>query len=875
MCRRSSLWATILCLAFAAPVAGDEVAGWLETHGLDELLAVHLESQLDDVEGDEKLELVNRLASIYAQLLESVDDPARRRVLEERSRRLLSLAPAGGSHALRLALLRGTYRAAERTAENHRLRLSSDDDVAAAKATLKELIPDLNRLLKQTEDHEQVLERRLSRSSGTDAIVLGEEVEQARAVHAQCTFLYAWAMYYQAWLLDRPETARVAQRNFGELLDVDPHAPSPGDVSVDLRATEPIARCILGYALCRSLISTSNAADRWLSLLTHERTFAPLREQVPAWHMVILLEHGEYLEVRTLLNELALGGEPMPLPWLRLAAVHAIEAADRSRFAGDLARDAVTRLAARGELEQVYDLAERYGVEALGTSGFALRYVNGVLTYKQARDAHGHDDPTGDTRVTALYEEAVEHLDAARGERDAERYETAAPDCTRLIAWCRYFQGQLLAARDGFVEAARALSGDDAAEALWMAIVCLDRLVEADRDNAALRDELALTIQRFLDEYPSSEHAPKLVLRRVLTTKEISPEAVEELLSIPSHSDVYPSAQRRAAQILYQLFRDASGGSRLGFGNRYLLVAVPLLAREHEALDTADRAALQRVLVNARRILEVSLTDGIARLVAARQVLRALDEIAEQEPVLLADIEPEIEYRRLRERLLSGDVKEAATIADRLWSEQLDTPWTRLASRAMFKDADRRRREIAEVGGDERQEVAYLVKYGTRLLAEYADDPDALEDRSVLGYHAAVAEAAMSVWERSRDREPGARALDLYRRLLDARPRNASFLRAAGVLAEPLDDPDLALRCWRTLVSGLPQDSDGWFEARFNFIRLLALEDPARAREVMDQHRALHAGYGPDPWGARLKALDVRLQRDAGPATLDDGGAQG
>jgi len=814
----------MLCLVLAGPAVGDEVASWLERHGLDELLAVHLESQLDDAEGDEKGELIHRLAGIYSQLLEVQDDPVRRRVLEERSRRLLSMAPAGGSHALRLALLRGTYRSAERTAENHRLRLSTPEDVAAASATLKELIPDLSRLLKRSDDHVQVLERRLSRSTGTDAIVLSEEVERARSVHAQGTFLYAWAMYYQAWLRERPDLARTAQRSFGELLDVDPQTPSPDDVSVDLRVTEPIARCILGYALCRSQFSTSNAANRWLTLLTHARTFAPLREQVPAWRMVILLEHGEFLEVRTLLNDLAAGGQPIPLPWLRLAAVHAIEASDRSRFAGDLARDAVTRLAARGELEQVYDLAERYGVESLGTSGFALQYVNGVLTYKRARDAHGHDDPIAETSVVALYEQAIEHLDAARRERDAERYATAAPDCTRLIAWCRYFQGQLLAARDGFIAASAALTGEDAAEALWMAIVCLDRLVEADGDNTALRDELALTIQRFLDEYPGSEHAPKLVLRRMLTTKEVSPEAVEELLAIPSHSDVYTSAQRRAAQILYRLFR----------------------------------------------------TDGVARLVAARQVLRGFEELAEQDPGFLAGIAPEIAYRKLRERLLSGDVSEAASVADQLWNDERDSPWTRLASRAMFKNADRRRREAVEDGGDDRQDVARIAKFGPRLLAQYADDPDALEDRAVLGYHAAVAEAALAIWERSADRIAGAQALDLYRRLLDVRPRNARFLRATGVLAEPLGDPDLAMECWRKLVTGLNDGSDGWYEARFHFIRLLAIADSDRARAVMEQHRALHAGYGPDPWGARLKALDLRLERDAGAAAPGtEGGGQG
>ena len=106
----------------------------------------------------------------------------------------------------------------------------------------------------------------------------------------------------------------------------------------------------------------------------------------------------------------------------------------------------------------------------------------------------------------------------------------------------------------------------------------------------------------------------------------------------------------------------------------------------------------------------------------------------------------------------------------------------------------------------------------------------------------------------------------LYERLLKARPNNAAFLRATAVLSGELDKPEQALRCWRILVTGLTAESDAWYEAKFNLINVLARTDPARAREVLDQHIRLHPDYGPEPWGARLRSLDRRLD----PAPADD-----
>ena len=149
---RSSFWLLVVCagvLGCAGAARADEVADYLRRHGLHRLLAVHLEQRLEGMSGEARNELVLELAGIYAQLLESTKDPALLADLQERSRRLLAAASPSVGEELRLALLRGSYRGAEVIAERHRLRQTSEEDLARARETLSEIIPKLTRLRTQ------------------------------------------------------------------------------------------------------------------------------------------------------------------------------------------------------------------------------------------------------------------------------------------------------------------------------------------------------------------------------------------------------------------------------------------------------------------------------------------------------------------------------------------------------------------------------------------------------------------------------------------------------------------------------------------------------------------------------------------------------
>ncbi len=866
MCRRTRcVTIAAIFLSLVQSGFGDDVAVYLERHGLQQLLAVHLEQQLEDQTGQARQDAVLKLAGLYAQLLESIDDPALRVALEERSRALLSSAPPDAAEELRLALLRGAYRSAERIAEDHRLRQSDAQQVERAKATLTELIPKLRQLRSQLDDRAELMERQLTRSGSGTAAVLSREVDRYHRLLAQCTFLNAWALYYQSWLHERPDNARAAETLFAQLLEAESSRPQPEDISIDLRSVEPIARSILGMALCKSLTASSTTAIRWVELLEDEQTHETLRQQFPAWKIAIHLEHAEYRAARAVFQNLE-SEDPFPLPWIRLAAVHALEAERNREHAADLARWAVAELAARGELQQVLDLAQRYGDEALGTSGFAMRYVRGVQHYQHARDVHGSERPSVDEGLSSLYERAVTELETAAREPDAGRYPKAAAGCRWLVAWCRYFQSSFLAAREAFERAAEDLSHNDGPEALWMAVVCLDKVVKAG-NNDALTRELAELIDRFLGQYPSSPHAPRLIVKRARAAREITPALVSELLAVPESSDAYSDARAQAALALYRLFRRSSGEQQSQFGNEYLLVAIPLVTSSKPTPDA--QMQLTQFIARCRRVLEVALSEQIKRPAAARSALAALDELGDAS----APHRDEIEYRRLQERLYEADTVSAVAASDALWTRNQQSIWSRAAQRTLFKYVHK---QLAADDTDA-QSLDLVILTGQRILTEFEPSTETLQRPSVLAYYLAVADALSLQWKRRSRADSAQRALELYEAVLTVRPRDAKVLRATANLSERLGKTDRALACWRLLAAGSQVGTEPWFESKFHLISVLAEVDPARARLVMDQHKQLNPDYGPQPWAARLLALDRRIagNGDTGssqPAESDSSG---
>jgi hypothetical protein len=861
----------VIVMVLAAPaLAQDPVANYLQRMGLNHLLALHLEEALSRALPDEREDLQLRLVALYSQLIDETEDPVLREVLEERSLRLLATASAEAGLELQLALLRARYRVVEQVAENHRLRQADPKALQRARDQLPGLVRELNAQRGRIEDQLRLTENRLDRATGSEAATLTARSESLLELSSRATFLTAWALYYQSWLNQRPDNARVAEGHFAKLIGAEGPRPAPEEISLDLREVEAVARSIHGMALCKSVTSSVATAIAWIELLEVSGSYGPLRKEVPAWKIAIYLEHGEYRNARQVLADYSTRGQTLPLTWVRLAAIGALEGDRRSGERARLARETLTWLAAHGELRQVLDLSERYGSETLGHEGFAFRYVRGVQHYERARDAHGSEQPTNDPNLLAGYRSAAEEFAAALEEADADRYPEATASCRTLVAWCRYFEGRFLEARAAFELAAPHLTPEKAMEAMWMAVVSLDRVVQTSREPRHA-EELWALIDRVLQRFPNSPHAPKLILKRALGTNEVSPDVVEDLLSIGPESEVYDAAQRRAAYVLFQLFRSARGEERLAYGNEYLAVSLPLVSRAAQSLDPDDDEAVGRYVSRCRRLLEVALAGGIDRVVAAGNVLADLEDLQRLHGVDLSAHRDEFDYRRIQQHLEGEQVAAATTIANRMHERDPEVIWTRLANRALFEYGVTRWRQSEHQAVVNPADLDLVVRFGSRIVDEFSSDPGAIRRPGVLAYYVTLAEARFVLWERSPSSSRARSALELYLQVLEVRPHDAGSLRAAGLLSEHVGEPQRALEYWRLLAAGSPPGTHRWYEAKFRLITLLAEIDPARARAVMDQHKGLDPSLGPEPWASRFTALDERIPPAPGQPIEGDG----
>jgi hypothetical protein len=844
--------------------AGDPVAAFLERHGLSDVLARHLEHRIEQVDDDEREAILLQLADIYTKLLEAEVNPVERAALEQRSRRLLELAPSDSADELRLALLRNTYRAAERIAENHRLRVADENDVEKARQQFAEVVPELHQLSQQLDRATSILERRLSRAGRSEGAALEDRLMQQRRILMQSRYMHAWSLYYKAFLStnrrNAEDLARQAQRIFAELLMTESAHPRPDEVSIDLRSIEPLARSIVGMALCQSITSSWATATAWIDLLTHENAAPEVKPLIDGWRILIFLEHNEYREARLVLTAAIEAERQIPISWLRLAAIGALEADGANREANSLARFALTQLASRGELQQVLDLAERYGTSALGETGFAMRYIEGLVTYRLARDLHETDDPATDGELVELYQSARRSFEQSLREPDVADYPDAVESVHMLIAWSLFYSNDLLAAADRFQSIAETDEGERAEEALWMAIVCLDRLL-AQRDSGDLRSRHSALTERFLNAFPGSRHAPTLVVNRSLHVEELSGDEIERLLAIPPDHEAYTTARRRAVLALYRDFRRAADRNRPDRAYRFLSVAIPLLEHPGGFGSDGEPERIHRQVTLIRQILEVALHADVGRAAEANIAIdsyASLDDGRDD----VRQYRDEVRFRQVQLAILQGDPAEAFKLADALWVDPRSR-WAQLAARAMFQHANRLWHTAAVDSEQYSHAISMVVRYGGRVLREFEDEDDPLGAAGAASVARAVADASMDMWQRTDDEEHGRIALFLSQRLLERQPNHRGLLWNVAVLAEAFADPAQSLDAWRRLVAGSDRGSREWFEARYHQIRLLAANDPSRALLLMHQHRQFYPEYGPDPWGDRFRDLAARIDAAA------------
>ncbi|TVQ53294.1 MAG: hypothetical protein EA377_08385 [Phycisphaerales bacterium] len=839
------------------------VTAFLERLDSPELLVVHLEEKLERTPRNERGELVIRIAELYVQLLQREQDAAQRKVYEAQSRQLLDEAPPEVARQLELSLLQARYREAESIAERYRLRLIDFDETTEAIEFLRDIAPRLYQLSESLRRDIERMQREADRARGRAAAALNEQLRRDRQLQRQSAFLFGWSAYYLAWL--DPESASLEQLNqaervFARLLRTATDHPRPEDVSVDLRSDEATARSILGMALCKSVnpeYTGVATALEWIRLLEHERTESSVREQAPGWKLVIFLEGGAYREARMLLRDRLDDDEQTRIPtaWLRLAAIAALESGQNAedeeslqqRERTALVDTVVEQFAARGELNQVLELAERFGLDTISGSGFAQRYLRGVLLFRLAQEEQ-ESETVSDQEQRDRYEAIAAELQSALQVVEPEESAELVASVHRLLGWSLYELERWRDAVNHFLEAEKTLPREQAAESLRMAIIALDRLLrtESDAELTLLRDELS---ERYLDRYPETTFASRLLLHRTGGRESLTEEERAALRDIETDDPSYLRARLRLISDQFRAFRRATADQKASHADQFLDASgelVQFVLAQQEG-DLPDEPLLQL----ARQMLEVALSDQGAAPDVAYLAFELIDrrELTPSDPL----VTEELTCRRVQYDLLRGRFNDAVEEAERMWSETPGSVWTRQAVRAVFRDAYRR---WERAGSREREQYGRVaLSFGGRVLREFEDDAEALARSAPHSVASIVAELSYSFWRVHGEERNGRAAQYLYERLLSFHPRVETYLERAATLAEHFDELESALSHWRRLAVGRETGTAPWYEARFHVISILMQVDPERAAEALQQYDAIYAANAPEPWASRFDEL--------------------
>jgi len=869
----AGLFTTQLCAQNQPDDTRDgRVEVYLRDRGLDSLLADHLLSVLNDASGTRRIALAERLGSVYARLLASSADPARRDEIVSLSNSLLDTVPGADTFDLRIALAKARYLRAEITAERARLHSVTNADREDAAKTMAQIASGLVELGKKADRRVQTMERRERSGSISDMVGFRGDLAEARRQRSLAKYYSGWANYYTAMLTDSPQKAGDALKEFGYLLGGDGKEPTIETLPKSLLRYEHVARAVVGVALCYGVRGEHRLAVDWLLQIEEGEDVNPVViEQLFARRVTILTGARRWDSLARAVEQRREAGlaQPSPSPLrvaeARLLAVEVLESlrdndADQARrdAAEPILQAALGDLIARGESGQVLNLVEQYGTLPLGDDGFIARYVRGLRAYRAARALHQVSDadpsePTREPELVAAYIEAADMLGHAFDGPEAQEFADERTNAGIMLGMAIYYKDSPAEAADRFEQTTRtAATGQRHAEALWMTVVSLERAVENGRTDLETRLYAAAAL--YVRTYPGRDRAARLLLR-FANAEIFDPDtSVELLLELSRSSPMYAAAREHVADTLYRDYVRTRGPTRNALASRFLPIAMERIEAGLAGLRGGDADAADRLLLRARQALDASLTPLVTDPASARRALAAIEELRVRAPGVLAegDLGAEMVYRSFQLAIAEGD----SSGQERAHTELVEIGGEYLAAADRFL-LDRAIDEWERSSSVE--DARTVVEIGSRLLGEGDIS------RTMLGVADAVARAATAVWKKIKDRMMLDAAVDLDRLVLSAHTPTSTLLRRLGTNAEDAGDLALAQRVWNRLGASLPAGEPEWFEARYQAIRLLAETDRAGALAAVEQHRVLYPSMGPDPWGRRFMAMLDRLENGAAP----------
>lgn len=853
----------------------DRVERYLERMGLNDLLAAQLRDRLARAPSSKKIEVAERLGKIYAAQLRTASTQQERERVEALARELLAAVPTAQSFDLRIDLSKAAYLKAEEIAERARLLLATPEDLAEAERILRQVRDVFRDIGAEVNRRVESLERQEKRQTGIDLEEIQAQLTEARRLRSLSMYYSGWSSYYLGEMIREPNLGAEAIASFAWLLNAGGERQyEPDKVPGNLLRYDHVARAAIGVALCHSLRGDDAAAVRWLDLVRNaEELSDEVRAQLFARRAIVYARARRWADLEWMLHVRARDARPaaekaLSVPEARLLAVLSLSALgapgapERADLVRALAQVALGELVNRGEVGHVLDLVRTFGEAPIGSDGFIIRYVRGLQKYDDARKAHAQagesdQEPTSLPTVAVRYREAASLLRQSTDAVDVATFPAEAARAAVMTGLALFYAGDLEQAADRLQSVAVSASVETTREeALWYAIVALDRAVETTRPALApRRDELSAL---FLQSFPRSERAARLLIRTGSKELVDPEEAVRVLLGVEADSPLYRAARSHAATLLYRIYRAAPSSQRDFAAMRFVDVAeevVNLERAEAAAGDAREMADLGKTIVlRLRQIADALLSVSAPDASRAARTLELIEETADVTNLDLSDAAAELAYRRLQVALARSDRAAAESAIVELRRE--GGKYAEAADNLIYREA------LSLYLADPQSPIAAreLLRHGLRIADTTGARPSALRDPAMQSVFNRTSEAAALLWDLEADTVARDISVRLDSALLAQGVKSVGLLQRHARLSEAAGNAPAALESWRTLAAGTREGSEGWYEARYNSARLLADIDAPKALELLDQHAVLYPDYGPQPWGAQLRALHERLR---------------
>ncbi|MEK6248088.1 MAG: hypothetical protein N2C12_07905, partial [Planctomycetales bacterium] len=323
-------------------------------------------------------------------------------------------------------------------------------------------------------------------------------------------------------------------------------------------------------------------------------------------------------------------------------------------------------------------------------------------------------------------------------------------------------------------------------------------------------------------------------------------ESIQQLEAIPPEDSSYLAAQFDRCALRYEKWvRDKK--SSQGKDRHQLQEAVDQYLQNTKGVR--DERRVRAALWGVDAILAAQPSDlnaASAMIERVKSSAEALDQAS--------SVRHKYRYRALRLALQSDD--RAALQRHALWLAD-HAPKSDYAPYALTVLARASELAVQESTGEDQLQQHQLEARDIfeRLVRLLGDSAEQIRGSK----NALVANSRLAHYDQQTGRF--AEAAQRLEKLLEAYPSNKKYLRRAGLTLYNDKQYERSLSHWRTLVSGLPGESDEWYEAKYFQLSCLAKSAPVKAVKVMDQFRRLHPAMGSAAWRKQFQQLDGSLRK--------------